>query len=119
MPHTIHVRDPGPVKAPCELCHLAAAEPVLIQYPLEPVCGKCHTGYVHDRAQDIRGTGCRLCHDADHPVTLTRIAGFATLRFSHATHRAFTCQECHADTDLMTSLVEMTLPGVATCKKCH
>jgi hypothetical protein len=52
-------------------------------------------------------------------VTLRRGAGYATLRFSHATHRALTCQECHAETDLMASLGEMTLPGVATCKKCH
>jgi hypothetical protein len=119
MPHRIHVRDPGPVKAPCELCHLPAAEPALIHYPLEPVCGKCHSGYIHDTAKDIRASECRLCHDADHAVMLTRAAGFATLRFSHATHQVFTCQECHTEMDLMTSLAEVTLPGVETCMKCH
>jgi predicted CXXCH cytochrome family protein len=119
MPHSIHVRDPGPVKAPCELCHHPAAEPALIRYPLEPVCRKCHTEYIHDTTKDIRSRECLLCHDADHVVTLRRAAGFATLRFSHATHQAFACQECHAEMDLMTSLAEIPLPGVETCTKCH
>jgi hypothetical protein len=52
-------------------------------------------------------------------MVLLREIGFATLRFSHAEHHAFGCQECHTEVDMRTSLMEMTLPGVRSCKKCH
>lgn len=103
MPHRIHVRDSGPGKAAGKLCRLAAAKPVLLQYPLEAVCGKCHEGYIHDTRQDLRHRECRLCHAADHPVTLRHAAGFAPPGFSHAAYHAFACRECHAEMDLMTS----------------
>jgi len=119
LSHKTHVQVPGLVKAPCEQCHRPAPEPALVQYPLEPVCKSCHFGYTHDKTRDIRAKECVLCHDPDHQMVLTRQIGFATLRFSHADHRDFTCQECHTEVDMRTSLAEMTLPGVQGCKKCH
>jgi predicted CXXCH cytochrome family protein len=119
MSHKTHVQDPGLVKAACELCHLPAPNPALVQYPLEPVCKDCHFGYTHDKTKDIRSKECLLCHAADHPIRITRAAGFATLRFSHAHHRAFACRECHAEMDMMASLAEITMPDVQNCKKCH
>jgi len=119
MSHKTHVQDPGLVKAPCTLCHRPASEPALLQYPLEPVCKDCHFGYTHDKTKDIHAKECVLCHNADQRVILTRAAGFATLRFSHADHRAVACQECHAEMDMMASLAEITMPDVYSCKRCH
>lgn len=119
MSHKTHVQVPGLVKAPCELCHRPHPEPALVQYPLEPVCKGCHFGYTHDKTKDIRARECVLCHDPDHRLLVTRAIGFATLRFSHADHQAFACQDCHTEVDMRTSLAEMTLPGVQSCKKCH
>ncbi len=117
MSHRTHVVGLG--KAPCEQCHPPAPEPPLIQYPLEPACKTCHFGYTHDKTKDIRAKECVLCHDPEERVVLARVKGFATLRFSHADHRAFACQECHAEIDMQTSLAEVTLPDVQNCKKCH
>jgi hypothetical protein len=119
MSHRTHVQDPGMVKASCSVCHALAPDPALIQYPSEPVCRTCHSGYIHDTSQDIRAKECTLCHRPDHPVILTRQAGFATLRFSHGDHVALACEECHTDMEMARSLAEVTLPGVETCKKCH
>ena len=119
MSHKTHVQDPGLVKAPCGLCHRLTPEPALVQYPLEPVCKDCHFGYIHDKTKDIRAKECILCHNADQRVILTHAAGFATLRFSHADHGAFACQECHAEMDMMVNLAEITMPDVQSCKKCH
>jgi hypothetical protein len=119
MSHKTHVQVPGLVKAPCELCHRSDPEPARLQYPLEPVCKTCHFGYTHDKTKDIHARECVLCHDPAQRMVLLREIGFATLRFSHAEHHAFGCQECHTEVDMRTSLMEMTLPGVRSCKKCH
>lgn len=90
-----------------------------MQEPLEPVCKACHFGYTHDKTKDIRAKECILCHNPDERVVLARGVGYASLRFSHADHRQFLCQECHTEIDMMTSLAEITLPDVLNCKKCH
>ena len=117
MSHRTHVVGLG--KTRCEECHLPAPEPALMLNPLEPVCKNCHFGYTHDKTKDIRATECIYCHHPEQRLPLKRAVGFATLRFSHADHGAFACQQCHTEMDMMVSLAEVTLPGVQSCKKCH
>ena len=119
LPHKTHVRDPGVVQAVCADCHGPAPDPALIAYPLESRCKTCHFGYKHDTTKNIRLPQCVLCHNPDRPQTMARASGFATLRFSHADHQPFACQECHTEVDMRMALSEMTLPGVLSCKKCH
>ena len=119
MPHQTHVQMPGLVQAPCEQCHRPAPQAARMQYPQESVCKSCHFGYTHDKTQDIRAKTCRTCHYPTNRIRITHKKGFDSLRFSHANHRAFSCQQCHAEVNMSMSLSEIQLPTVTTCKKCH
>lgn len=119
LSHKAHTQDPGLVKAPCVLCHQPSPNPGRMQFPPEPVCRACHFGYTRDKTKDIRGKDCVLCHNPDQRRVPAQGKGFATLRFSHGAHQAFSCEECHREIDLRTTLAEMTLPDVQMCKRCH
>lgn len=118
FPHRVHVEAPGLVQAPCESCHALAAEGILRGLPREPTCKGCHFNYAHDTKRDVRGAECRLCHNAENRVRITRAPGYASLRFAHGDHLTFACSECHRDAELSTTGA-VPLPAADACTGCH
>lgn len=118
FPHRLHVETPGLVQAPCEGCHALASDGMLRTLPPELTCRGCHFNYVHDTKKDVRSAECRLCHDGESRVTITRAPGYASLRFAHRDHVAFTCSECHREVEVSTATA-VPLPAADSCTRCH
>ena len=71
---------------------------------------------------------CKECHVLTYPAPETRpeIAKSAIpskwmthAKFDHEAHQLVTCTECHAQAKTSNNTVDVLLPGIATCQKCH
>jgi nitrate/TMAO reductase-like tetraheme cytochrome c subunit len=114
----LHAEAPGLVQAPCESCHALAPDGILRSLPKESTCKGCHFNYVHDTKKDVRSAECRLCHNPESRVTITRAPGYASLRFAHGDHLTFACAECHLDVEVSTTTA-VPLPATDSCTRCH
>jgi hypothetical protein len=74
-------------------------------------------------------TTCGLCHHYGRPgeqaiaptIEPTNVppVWFEHSTFSHRSHRAVDCLQCHAGASRSTVETDVLLPGIATCRTCH
>ncbi len=125
FPHNVHLASTGIVNAECRLCHRLAAGGIKTALPKAESClEECHRTDVplrfkHDTKKEITSKECLFCHDQDRKASLAIMQGMFTLKFSHGDHRAYVCEECHAEQGITTEVTEIAYPDIRNCKKCH
>lgn len=87
-------------------------------------CGLCHEGPIPD--VPLNATVAELAEAIANPAMLPRFAPthqpvrwLPHAVFSHASHQAVACAECHTQAASSQNANEVLLPSIATCHRCH
>lgn len=87
-------------------------------------CGLCHEGRISDVPADASVP--ELAAALNNPATLPKlmptrqpVRWLTHAVFSHGSHQAVACAECHTKAAGSQSANEALLPSIATCRRCH
>ncbi len=107
----------------CDTCHHATEDGAGFLRPTHEDCRSCHEHVRHcpplKQARKRRGKRCAYCHDPQYNGPGEGPRPFAYVVFSHRSHAAFTCEECHADIDAARADPKRFAVPMSQCRECH
>ncbi|MBN9614275.1 MAG: hypothetical protein BGO25_13890 [Acidobacteriales bacterium 59-55] len=112
--HKQHMQD---AKMSCKDCHEPRGNGSTLAMPQPPTCMRCHNTVATDNPDIKRVAEAAKNEDPIQWVRVYRIPSFVT--FSHKTHSAATCEQCHGPVAERTAIALEKETNMATCIACH
>ena len=112
--HKLHAQT---AKMACNDCHEPRGEGTTLAMPQAPKCMKCHATVATDNPDVKRLAEAAKNEDPIPWVRVYRVPSFVT--FSHKTHGAASCEECHGPVAERTAIAVEKEVNMGTCIGCH
>src|SRR5262249_28319509 len=87
-------------------------------------CGRCHTFDKRNGEWVVKMQKLPLPQDANSPQSAAKVEMVPSrwmrhATFSHNSHRAVQCTECHSDATKSVEVSDILMPSIELCQKCH
>lgn len=112
--HKQHMQD---AKMSCNDCHEPRGDGSTLAMPQPASCMRCHNTIATDNPDIKRVAEAAKNEDPIQWVRVYRIPSFVT--FSHKTHSAATCAQCHGPVAERTAIALEKDTSMGTCIACH
>lgn len=118
--HPLHIEVGTYEGDECDLCHIQSADSGVIKLTtFDETCFMCHI--LEDHSADSNEVEmCPTCHMNNKFKPVVPVDPLlASAKFTHKKHQGNSCNECHANINLVTDAPGLNVPKVSKCVDCH